>query len=158
MSYSIGAVAKIMGVAPSTLRYYDKEGLLPRVERNAGGLRVFNDDDLGTLRMIECLKRAGLSIKDIRQFMEWCEEGDGTLDKRLQMFRERRAAVQQQMADLQATLDMIDYKCWYYETAEEAGSANAPEKMALDEMPSDMRALRQKYYPQTIKNTAEGAA
>jgi DNA-binding transcriptional MerR regulator len=159
MAYSIGAAARIMGVAPSTLRYYDKEGLLPRVERNAGGLRVFSEQDMGTLRMIECLKRTGLSIKDIRRFMQWCEQGDDTIEQRLQMFHERKAAVEEQMRALQATMDMIEYKCWYYETAENAGTEATLHDMPLEDMPPRIQELRRTYYPQTLPHKeGEGAA
>ena len=67
MVYTVGEMAKKIGVAPSTLRYYDKEGLLPFVERSGGGMRMFMDSDLDWLRIIECLKRTGMPIKEIRQ-------------------------------------------------------------------------------------------
>ena len=69
MPYTIGQMAEKLGVAPSTLRYYDKEGLLPFVERTAGGIRIFSDGDLETLKIINCLKDTGMQIKDIRNFM-----------------------------------------------------------------------------------------
>ena len=68
MVYTVGEMAKKIGVAPSTLRYYDKEGLLPFVERSGGGMRMFKDSDLDWLRIIECLKRTGMPIKEIRQW------------------------------------------------------------------------------------------
>ena len=83
MFYTIGEMAKKMGVAPSTLRYYDKEGLLPFVERSGGGIRMFKDEDIEWLSIIECLKKTGMPIKEIKQFIDWCIEGDSTIDKRL---------------------------------------------------------------------------
>lgn len=139
MAYSIGEVAQIMGVTASTLRYYDKEGLLPRVERTAGGIRSFSDADIETLRIIECLKRTGMPIRDIKQFMDWCQQGDATLEQRREMFHERRRLVQQQMAQLQATLDTINYKCWYYETACELGSSQAVMQVPESDWPEDVR-------------------
>ena len=68
MFYTVGEMAKRMGVAASTLRYYDKEGLLPFVERSDGGIRMFKDSDMESLAMIECLKKTGMSIKDIKLF------------------------------------------------------------------------------------------
>lgn len=158
MAYSIGAAAELIGVAPSTIRYYDKEGLLPGITRNAGGLRVFEQKDIESLKMIECLKRAGMPIKDISVFMKWCEQGDETLEDRKNMFHERRAAVQRQMDQLQQTLDVINYKCWFYETACEAGSGTAPLTMAPEDMPPEMLALRKKYFPASDKKTSQGAA
>ena len=154
MTYSIGAAAEMLGVAPSTIRYYDKEGLLPNIGRNAGGLRVFEQHDIESLRMIECLKRTGMSIKDIGRFMEWCGQGDETLEERLNMFHERKAAVEEQMARLQDTLEVIEYKCWYYETAMAAGTEQAPRTMPLDKMPADIRALKEKHFPSSGKADA----
>ena len=83
MVYSVGEVAKQLNVAPSTLRYYDKEGLLPFIERSSGGIRVFKDEDLSWLKTIECLKKTGMPIKEIKHFIDCCMEGDSKIDERL---------------------------------------------------------------------------
>ena len=70
MVYTIGEMAKMLGVPASTLRYYDKEGLLPFVARSSGGIRQFRESDIEWLRVIGCMKKAGMSIKDIRQYLE----------------------------------------------------------------------------------------
>ena len=75
MSYTIGEVAGMMNIAPSTLRYYDKEGLLPFVARSSGGIRQFQESDIEWLRVIGCMKKAGMSIKDIRQELKQQPEG-----------------------------------------------------------------------------------
>lgn len=115
-----------MDLSISTLRYYDKEGLLDNVERTPGGVRIFRDADIRQLHMIECLKSSGLPLKDIHTFFQWCKEGDSTIEQRYQMFLDRKAIIEQQMADLQNTLDMINYKCEYYRVAKEAGTLNTP--------------------------------
>ena len=122
MQYTVGQMAKRLGVVPSTLRYYDKEGLLPFVERTDGGIRLFKESDYEWLSIIECLKQSGLSIKEIRQYIDLCRQGDATIPERLELFRNRRRAVERQMAELQKTMDMLDYKLWFYQTAAEAGS------------------------------------
>ena len=122
MGYTIKEAAQIMGIPATTLRYYDRQGLLPFVERKQSGYRIFSDNDIMLLRVIDCLKRSGMELKDIRQFTEWLREGDASLEKRYQMFLERKEAVEQQMAEMQKTLDMINHKCWYYKTAIEAGT------------------------------------
>ena len=76
--YSIGQVAEMFGLPISTLRYYDKQGLFPNMER-VSGIRKFGDTEIEALRVIECLKKAGMEIKDIRQFMDWCAEGSSTI-------------------------------------------------------------------------------
>lgn len=122
MEYTIGEVAKKLKLAPSTLRYYDKEGLLPFVERKDSGIRTFSDNDLQWLDIIECLKMTGMPIKDIKIFIDWCMLGDTTLQERYDMFMERKEIVEKQMAALQKTLDTVKYKCWYYETALKSGT------------------------------------
>ena len=122
MSYTIKEAAEIMNVTPTTLRYYDKQGLLPFMERRESGYRIFSENDILMLRVIECLKKSGLPIKDIRQFTEWVLQGDASLQERYHMFLERKQAVEKQMAELQETLDFINHKCWYYKTAIEAGT------------------------------------
>ena len=75
MVYAIGEMAKMLGVPASTLRYYDKEGLLPFVARSSGGIRQFLESDIEWLRVIGCMKKAGMSIKDIRQELKQQPEG-----------------------------------------------------------------------------------
>jgi DNA-binding transcriptional MerR regulator len=122
MTYSIGEVAKRLNLTIYTLRYYDKEGLMPFVERTPSGIRVFKDSDIDALKLIECLKSTGMPIKDIKTFIDWCSEGDSTIQKRYNMFIERKAAVEAQMEELNKTMELIKYKCRYYKTALEAGT------------------------------------
>ena len=82
MLYTVSEMAKRLGVAPSTLRYYDKEGLLPFIERSDGGIRMFKDTDFEWLSIIECLKKTGMPIKEIKVFIDWCIEGDTTTAQR----------------------------------------------------------------------------
>ena len=120
--YTIKDAARIMNVPASTIRYYDKEGLLPFIERQESGCRVFSEKNMEALRIIDCLKKTGMSIKEIRQFSQWLEQGDASLRQRYEMFLERRRVVEEQMAKLQEVLNTINYKCWYYETAIAAGT------------------------------------
>jgi len=120
--YTIKEAAAKMNLPASTIRYYDKQGLLPFVQRSESGYRMFSEKDIGLLNMIECLKLTGMPIKEIKQFTLWLQQGDDSLQERYQMFLERRKAVEQQIAQLQQTLKVIDYKCRYYETAIQAGT------------------------------------
>ncbi len=122
MSYSIGEVAKMLDLTVPTLRYYDKEGLLPLLERTESGIRKFNDIDIESLKIVECLKASGMSIKDIRTFINWCGEGDSSLKQRYDMFIERKAAIEKQIEELNKVMETIDFKCWYYKTALDAGT------------------------------------
>ena len=137
MPYTIKQAAELTNLTPVTLRYYDKQGLLPYMERRESGYRMFSDGDIAMLRVIECLKKSGMSIKDIRQFSEWVLMGDDSLQERYEMFLERKKAVEAQMADLQKTLDFINHKCWYYETAIEAGTEKIHIKEQSEELPCE---------------------
>lgn len=127
MAYTIGEVAKMMNLSISTLRYYDKEGLLPLVERTTSGIRKFSDNDIEWLNIIECLKNTGMQLKDIKTFFQWCEEGDSTIENRYKMFLERKSETEKQIELLQKSLDLINYKCNYYKIALKAGTTNIPE-------------------------------
>jgi len=143
MHYTIGEIAKTMGVSTSTLRYYDREGLLPFVERSNGGKRLFRSQDLEWLYVIGCLKKAGMPIKDIRTYIELTVQGDKTIGERLDLFRKRREAVRGQIEELEKTLALLDYKCWYYETAEENGTVTVPKSLDADEVPEKYRAVKE---------------
>ncbi|MNP66496.1 HTH-type transcriptional regulator AdhR [compost metagenome] len=95
---------------------------MPFLERTAGGKRIFKDSDLDSLKIIECLKASGMPIKEIKHFIEWCSEGDATLQIRYNMFLERKASVEAQMEELKKTMEVIEHKCHYYKTALESGT------------------------------------
>ncbi len=122
MGYSIGQAAQMTGLTAHTLRYYEKEGLLPFVKKSGSGLRVFSDSDIGWLQMIECLKGVGMPLKGIKQYIDWFIEGDSTLEKRLQMFKEQKVSLEAQMAQLQKHMNKINYKINLYSKAVEKGS------------------------------------
>ena len=137
MPYTIKEVSEMTGIPASTLRYYDKEGLLPFIERKESGYRLFADSDVGMLQVIECLNNTGMSIKDIRRFAEWAQQGDASLRERYEMFLERRRAVEKQMEELKKTMELIEHKCWYYETALAAGTEAIHRRENVPDCPSD---------------------
>jgi len=144
MLYTVGEMAKKLGVAPSTLRYYDKEGLLPFVERSEGGMRVFKDVDYEFLKIIGCLKSTGMQLKDIKLFIEMVQRGDDSIDERLELFYKQKDVVEKQLEALQTTMDIVSYKCWYYETAKKAGTTSIPDNMTEAELPNNMKLIREK--------------
>lgn len=143
MIYTVGEAAKILNIAPSALRYYDKEGLLPFVERSNGGIRMFKEEDFDWLFIIECLKKSGLSIKDIKCYIDMTLKGDETIKQRLEMFRNRREKVLEQMQELQNTLDILEYKCRFYEKANELGSVDAAKNVPDNEIPEKLRTVKE---------------
>lgn len=143
MFYTVGEMAKILGVPASTLRYYDQEGLLPFVERSKGGVRMFTEADYSTLMVIGCLKKSGLSIKEIKAFIQMAEQGDSSLEERLDLFRHRKEAVEKQMQELRETLSLLEYKCWYYETACQAGTEDVVKDLPLESLPAEYRTVKE---------------
>ena len=132
----------MLGVATSALRYYEAEGLLPAVERSEGGRRRYSDADLGALRVVECLKRSGLSIKEIKAFMDMCVEGDTTLADRLELFRNRREVVRREIDALREVLDVLAFKPWSYEQAVAAGTEDAVRALPSARTPDQHRAAK----------------
>ncbi|MFB5285005.1 MULTISPECIES: MerR family transcriptional regulator [Peribacillus] len=127
-TYSISEVANELNLTVYTLRYYDKEGLMPFVERTPSGTRLFKESDIGALKVIECLKATGMPIKEIKNFIDWCSDGDSTLQQRYDMFVERKANVEAQMEELKKTMEIIEHKCLYYKTALDAGTEDIHKK------------------------------
>ena len=118
--YTIGEVSKLFDLPVSTLRYYDKEGLFPGMRRESG-IRKFSEQEIDALRVIECLKKSGLEIRDIKQFMKWCVEGSSTYPERLELFRRQKQSVEEELNRLHRVLAMLRFKCWYYEQAIQDG-------------------------------------
>lgn len=137
---NIGEISKITGFPISTLRYYDKNGLLPNLNRN-NGIRKFNKEDLQTLKMINCLKISGMNIKEIKQFIDWCSIGDETIEKRLNMFIEQEENINNQIKKLQNSLKLIKFKKWYYKKALDDKTENIVKNMNVNDMPNDIKLL-----------------
>ena len=131
MSYSIKEVANMMGVTTSTLRYYDKEGLLPNVKR-VNGIRVFEDSDFKWLRVLNCLKNTNMPIKKIKEYVTLAELGDKTLQDRYSLIKEQKKNILSQIEEYKYYLKEIEYKEWYYETAIRLGSEKEVQKFIKD--------------------------
>ena len=138
--YSIGQISEMFGLPISTLRYYDKQGLFPGMERKSG-IRKFGEKELETLRVIECLKKSGLEIKDIRQFMDWCVEGPSTYALRKELFVRQKRTVEAEIAHMNKILDMLRFKCWYYEQAIQDGSEERIQSLLPSHLPEDIQKI-----------------
>ena len=117
MGYTISQAAEKMNLTAHTLRYYEKEGLLPFVERTESGIRFFKDSDLEWLSVICCLKGTGMSIKKIKEYIDLSLEGDSTLEERRQIFIRQRESVLEQIGEMQKHLAKLDYKIQFYDQA-----------------------------------------
>ena len=137
--YTIGQVSEMFDLPISTLRYYDKQGLFPRLERESG-IRKFSDNEIEALRVIECLKKSGLEIKDIKQFMDWCTEGPSTYANRLQLLKQQKEEIESEIEQLGKALDMLKYKCWFYGELIATGDEARTRALIPDDLPADIKA------------------
>lgn len=138
--YTIGQVSQMTALPVSTLRYYDKEGLFPEMERTSG-IRQFTDREVSALKVIECLKKSGLEIREIKQFMQWCAQGEATYPERLELFRRQRESIEEEMERLRRAKTLIEYKCWFYETAIREGSEARIRALLPDRLPAGIQEL-----------------
>lgn len=122
MNYSIQDISKKTGLTISTLRYYDKEGLFPNLERKESNYRVFTELELETLKIIACFKKAGLSISEIRKYMELIQKGDDTLKERLDIMVHQKEALEKQKKEIEESIACVEWKISYYEQALQDGT------------------------------------
>ena len=141
MEYTIGEIAKKFNLTISQIRFYDKEGLLPKIKR-VNGIRKFTDSDIETIFLIECLKKADLQLKDIKQFIEWTKEGDSSIEKRLNFFLMQREKTKAKIAAMEKALCMVEYKCWYYEMAIQDQSEERVRSLSVEELPEEYKKIK----------------
>ena len=111
---NIGVVAKELNLSIDTLRYYEKMGLIKKVNK-VDGKRKYSDKDVKDLKFILCMKSAGLSLNDIKKFLEYYEQGDITLNLRINMLENQREILQREIKEKKETLDYLNYKIDLYE-------------------------------------------
>ena len=150
MTYTISEIADRMGVSVHTLRFYDKEGILPFVDR-VNGRRVFKDEDFAWLKVINCLKNTGMPLREIRTYIELCQQGDASLQERYDLILRQKENLEKQFRQLQNDMQELEYKVWYYETALEAGTEDinkghpCNQTLEPDTIPEDAHEYAQHY-------------
>lgn len=142
--YTIGDAAEKLGMPASTIRFYEKNGLVPNMRRTGSGIRLFDDEDLEWMRFVERLKASGMPIKEIRRFVELYQQGDATIAERRRIIHERRKVVERRIAELELARDFIEYKCWFYDVAAEAGTCDVPREMPPEEMSERMLRIKER--------------
>lgn len=114
MAYSIGEFSKIVGVSEHTLRYYEKEGLI-KVNRDENNVRVYSDKDKLWVDTLLHLKKSGMSLKDMKQFIMWGYMGDETIEERLALLKNHRKKVVEEFEKIRQSLEFLDTKINFYE-------------------------------------------
>ncbi len=107
-------VAKIMNISEHTLRFWDKEGLLPPLERDKNNVRRFSEQDLQWLFLIKCLRGGGVQLSDIKRYIELCQIGDSTASERYEIIKEAKRRTLSQIEELNHQLEKLNYKEEYY--------------------------------------------
>jgi DNA-binding transcriptional MerR regulator len=111
---SVSEAAAKVGLSTHTLRWYEQEGLVAPVGRDSAGRRRYTDEDLGWLDLLTKLRRTGMPVRDMRRYAELARQGDHTLAERLRLFREHRERVLTRIAELQADVEVLNYKIDIY--------------------------------------------
>ena len=113
----IAEVSEQYGLSSDTLRYYERVGLIPPVNRNESGIRDYNELDLRRVDFIKCMRAAGLPIEVLIEYVAMVQQGDSTIEARKEILKEQRALLVTRMEEMQKTLDILDHKLEVYEKA-----------------------------------------
>ncbi len=113
----ISEVSEQCDISADTLRYYERIGLLPPVNRTESGIRNYSNLDVRRVEFIKCMRTAGLPVEVLIEYYRLVQQGDETIGDRKAILVERRAEIKARMDELQKTLDLLDYKISYYENA-----------------------------------------
>ena len=115
MTYTIKEFSQKVDVSPSTLRYYEKEGLLPSSKRRNNSHRIYDDADIPWIRLITCLRSTGMSVGDLRHYVELCGQGDSTVQERKQIILQQKDKLEEQLEEVKNHLELINVKINLYD-------------------------------------------
>jgi DNA-binding transcriptional MerR regulator len=113
----IANVSEQYAISPDTLRYYERIGLIPPVNRTESGIRDYNETDIKRVEFIKCMRSAGLPIEALIEYVGLVLQGDATIEARKEILKEQRYLLEARMKEMQKTLDLLDYKISVYENA-----------------------------------------
>lgn len=114
MTYSMKQACQKTGLTYDTLKFYCNEGLVPNVKRAANNYRIFDDDDIAWINSLFCLKNCGMSIQEMKEFLDLCAEGETTIPVRLEILASKLEGLQKEMKRLQDSIDYVKWKQNYY--------------------------------------------
>lgn len=112
---TIDAVAKQFGLSADTLRYYEKIGLIDKIEKDQRGYRNYREDDLSRIEFIVCMRSAGLSIKVLQEYIELLKQGDETLKQRRELLEREHKILEKKIKEMQNTLEKLEHKIDIYD-------------------------------------------
>jgi DNA-binding transcriptional MerR regulator len=127
MTRTIQEAAAETGVSRDTLRYYERIGILPGIERSKSGHRQFSDDDMGWIKLVQCLRATGMPIEDLHAYAELVQQGDATAYERLRLLQDHRRRIRDDMQELATALELVERKiAGYDELLAEGGLKGEP--------------------------------
>ena len=112
---TITEVSKKYGLSADTLRYYERVGLIPKVNRNKSGVRDYTQEDCNWVEFIKCMRRAGLPIEVLIDYVSMFQQGDSTIDARKELLVDQRKVLAKKIEEMNKTLARLDYKIDLYE-------------------------------------------
>lgn len=118
MGVSIKEAAKRVSMTPHTLRYYENEGLMPYLKRDEQGNRQFCESDIQWLKFVKCLRETGMSIREMRHFVDLSQQGDVSVPQRLDILYNHKKELENKLLEMEVYLSNINHKIEYYETME----------------------------------------
>lgn len=114
---TIAEISKKYDLSQDTLRYYERIGLIPSVNRNQSGIRDYTEEDCKWVEFIKCMRSAGLPIETLIEYVGLFQRGDATIESRKELLTEQRKQLIARMEDMKKTLERLDYKIEVYEQA-----------------------------------------
>jgi DNA-binding transcriptional MerR regulator len=115
MTYTIKEFSQKVNLSPSTLRYYEKEGLLPSSKRLNNNHRIYNDCEIPWITLICCLRSTGISVSDLKHYVDLCEQGDKTVRERKQIILNQKQKLEEQLQEVKNHLELINKKINLYD-------------------------------------------
>ncbi|MDD3237997.1 MAG: MerR family transcriptional regulator [Candidatus Gastranaerophilales bacterium] len=112
--YTIKEVSEKTGISEHTLRFWAKNELFPEISRNKNNIRMFNENDLAWVKMVNCLRSVGTEIKEVKKYIDLCLEGDSTIKERFEIIKNTKTNAIKKMEELKNQLELLDYKENYY--------------------------------------------
>lgn len=112
---TITEVSKKYGISAHTLRYYERIGLIPKAKRNENGIRYYTEEDCRWIEFILCMRKAGVEIETLLEYIKLLHQGDETIERRRQLLIKQRDKLLLQMEEMQKALDKLNFKIKQYE-------------------------------------------
>lgn len=121
---TIKEVSEKYDISSDTLRYYERIGMIPEVTRTASGIRDYQESDLSWVELVICMRKAGVSVESLIEYVKMCMQGDTTFSARLHLLQEEKEKLEEQRSQLETAMKRLDYKISRYQRAVDTGELN----------------------------------